>query len=112
MKKPTSVLGSLTGAAYGLTVRRAAALPAALLDGIFERPVLDAAAGSHERAQSWLLIRWVRAASPAQYDQGRDGEKEEPERRAAIGCIGELDEVRQTADQERHAGHDRVAEGG
>ena len=52
------------------------------------------------------------AAGPASHHyQGKDGQAREPETRTAIGGIGKLDEVGQSPDQERHAGHHGVAEG-
>ena len=47
----------------------------------------------------------------AQQNQCDDGQNQEPEGGTAIGGIGEFNQIRQPADQERHAGHDGVAEG-
>jgi hypothetical protein len=62
--------------------------------------------------QKNLLFFGLLAAGPStHHHQGEDGQTQEPEARPAIGRIGELNEIGQSPDQERHAGHHGVAEG-
>src|ERR1043166_1243079 len=58
-----------------------------------------------------LFLRLLAAGQSAHHYQYEDGETQEPETWAAIGGIGELDEIGQSPDQKRHAGHHGVAEG-
>src|SRR5947209_2020522 len=44
-------------------------------------------------------------------DERQHSDRKKDQRRITILGSGELDEVGETADQQRHAGHDRIAEG-
>src|ERR1051325_3536882 len=58
-----------------------------------------------------LFLRLLAAGQSAHHYQYEDGETQEPEAWASIGGIGELDEIGQSPDQQRHTGHHGVAEG-
>ena len=62
--------------------------------------------------QTNLFFFWLLAAEPsAHHYQCEDGQTHEPEARAAVGGIAELDKIGQSPDQERHTSHHCVAEG-